>query len=63
MRDAEGPERAIMRISSRPAHLDQVPLGAQAGPAKLTAAFRDAGFGTVEVATTTAYNLVINAAT
>jgi 2-polyprenyl-3-methyl-5-hydroxy-6-metoxy-1,4-benzoquinol methylase len=37
-------------------------LGAQAGPAKLTAAFGEAGFGTVEVATTTPYNLVIKAA-
>ena len=36
-------------------------LGAQAGPARLTAAFVDAGFSTAHVAATTAYNLVIEA--
>lgn len=36
-------------------------LGAQAGPARLTAAFRDAGFTTAHVAVATAYNLVIEA--
>jgi SAM-dependent methyltransferase len=36
-------------------------LGAQAGPARLTAAFREAGFGTAEVAVATASNLVIRA--
>ncbi len=36
-------------------------LGAQAGPARLTAAFRDAGFATARVAVATAYNLVIQA--
>ena len=36
-------------------------LGAQAGPARLTAAFRDAGFPTARVAVATAYNLVIQA--
>ncbi|MET1061212.1 MAG: methyltransferase domain-containing protein [Nocardioides sp.] len=36
-------------------------LGAQAGPARLTAAFREAGFGTAEVAVATATNLVIEA--
>jgi 2-polyprenyl-3-methyl-5-hydroxy-6-metoxy-1,4-benzoquinol methylase len=36
-------------------------LGAQAGPAKLTGAFREAGFSTAEVAVATAYNLVIEA--
>jgi SAM-dependent methyltransferase len=36
-------------------------LGAQAGPARLTAAFREAGFASAEVATATAYNLVIEA--
>jgi 2-polyprenyl-3-methyl-5-hydroxy-6-metoxy-1,4-benzoquinol methylase len=36
-------------------------LGAQAGPAKLTGAFRSAGFSTAEVAVATAYNLVIEA--
>jgi hypothetical protein len=36
-------------------------LGAQAGPARLTAAFRDAGFATAHVAVATAYNLVIEA--
>ena len=34
-------------------------LGAQAGPAKLTGAFREAGFSYAEVAVTTATNLVI----
>ncbi|RYP85338.1 class I SAM-dependent methyltransferase [Nocardioides guangzhouensis] len=37
-------------------------LGAQAGPEKLTAAFRDAGFADARVATATAYNLVLQAA-
>lgn len=37
-------------------------LGAQAGPARLTAAFRDAGFATAHVAVATATNLVIEAA-
>ncbi len=36
-------------------------LGAQAGPARLTGAFKDAGFGTARVATSTPYNLVIEA--
>ena len=36
-------------------------LGAQAGPARLTAAFRDAGFATAAVAIATATNLVIEA--
>jgi hypothetical protein len=36
-------------------------LGAQAGPAKLTGAFRDAGFARVDVAIATATNLVIDA--
>ena len=36
-------------------------LGAQAGPARLTAAFVEAGFSTAQVAATTAYNLVIEA--
>ena len=36
-------------------------LGAQAGPARLTAAFHDAGFTTARVAVATAYNLVIEA--
>jgi SAM-dependent methyltransferase len=34
-------------------------LGAQAGPARLTAAFREAGFGTARVAATAPYHLVI----
>lgn len=37
-------------------------FGAQAGPARLTAAFREAGFATARVATATATNLVIEAA-
>ncbi|MDZ5620210.1 methyltransferase domain-containing protein [Nocardioides sp. HM23] len=36
-------------------------LGAQAGPAKLLAAFRDAGFSHAEVAAQTPYNLLIEA--
>lgn len=36
-------------------------LGAQAGPARLRAAFEDAGFSTADVAIATAYNLVIEA--
>lgn len=36
-------------------------LGAQAGPARLTGAFKDAGFGTARVAAATPYNLVIEA--
>lgn len=36
-------------------------LGAQAGPARLTGAFRDAGFTTAHVAVATATNLVIEA--
>lgn len=36
-------------------------LGAQAGPARLTGAFRDAGFASAEVAIATATNLVIEA--
>ena len=36
-------------------------LGAQAGPARLTGAFRDAGFTTARVAASTPYNLVIEA--
>lgn len=36
-------------------------LGAQAGPARLTGAFRDAGFASAEVAIATATNLVIKA--
>lgn len=36
-------------------------LGAQAGPAKLTAVFRDAGFASVRVATATPTNLLIEA--
>lgn len=36
-------------------------LGAQAGPGRLTAAFRDAGFASADVAVATAYNLVIEA--
>ena len=36
-------------------------LGAQAGPKKLVDAFRDAGFGHAGIATSTAYNLVIEA--
>lgn len=36
-------------------------LGAQAGPAKLTGAFRDAGFARADVAIATATNLVIDA--
>ena len=36
-------------------------LGAQAGPARLTAAFRDAGFATARVAVATATNLVLDA--
>ena len=36
-------------------------LGAQAGPARLTAAFADAGFSTARVAAATAYNLLIEA--
>ena len=36
-------------------------LGAQAGPKKLVDAFRDAGFGHAGVATSTVYNLVIEA--
>ena len=36
-------------------------LGAQAGPAKLTAAFRDAGFASAHVAAATVTNLVIEA--
>jgi SAM-dependent methyltransferase len=36
-------------------------LGAQAGPAKLTGTFRDAGFATADVAIATATNLVIDA--
>jgi hypothetical protein len=36
-------------------------LGAQAGPARLTAAFHDAGFTTARVAVATASNLVIEA--
>ena len=36
-------------------------LGAQAGPARLTGAFRDAGFASAEVAVATATNLVIEA--
>jgi hypothetical protein len=36
-------------------------LGAKAGPARLTAAFRDAGFTTALVAVATPYNLVIEA--
>lgn len=37
-------------------------LGAQAGPERLTAAFREAGFETAQVAASTVYNLVIEAA-
>ena len=33
-------------------------LGAQAGPARLTGAFREAGFADARVAVATAYNLV-----
>ncbi len=36
-------------------------LGAQAGPARLTAAFADAGFTSARVAAATAYNLLIEA--
>jgi hypothetical protein len=36
-------------------------LGAQAGPARLTGAFTDAGFTTARVAAATPYNLVIEA--
>ena len=36
-------------------------LGAQAGPARLTAAFTDAGFTTARVAASTPFNLVIDA--
>ena len=36
-------------------------LGAQAGPARLVAAFADAGFGNARVAAATPYNLVIEA--
>lgn len=36
-------------------------LGAQAGPARLTAAFVDGGFGSARVAAATPYNLVIEA--
>jgi hypothetical protein len=36
-------------------------LGAQAGPRKLVGAFRAAGFGHAGVATSTAYNLVLEA--
>lgn len=36
-------------------------LGAQAGPARLTGAFMDAGFGTARVAASTPYNLVLEA--
>jgi hypothetical protein len=36
-------------------------LGAQAGPARLTAAFTDAGFDVARVAASTPYNLVIEA--
>ena len=36
-------------------------LGAQAGPARLAAAFAEAGFGTARVAAATPYNLVIEA--
>jgi 2-polyprenyl-3-methyl-5-hydroxy-6-metoxy-1,4-benzoquinol methylase len=36
-------------------------LGAQAGPARLTAAFADAGFTTARVAAATPYNLVLEA--
>jgi hypothetical protein len=36
-------------------------LGAQAGPARLTSAFVEAGFSTARVAAETAYNLVIEA--
>lgn len=37
-------------------------LGAQAGPAKLTAAFREAGFTSARVAAATTTNLIIEAA-
>jgi 2-polyprenyl-3-methyl-5-hydroxy-6-metoxy-1,4-benzoquinol methylase len=37
-------------------------LGAQAGPARLTAVFREAGFASAHVATATATNLIIEAA-
>ena len=36
-------------------------LGAQAGPARLTAAFREAGFASAGVAVATATNLVLEA--
>jgi hypothetical protein len=36
-------------------------LGAQAGPTRLTSAFRDAGFVSAEVAVATQTNLVIEA--
>ena len=47
-----------------PSSLDQPgrqALGPQAGPARLTALLRDAGFGRVRIATTTPVNLVIEA--
>ena len=36
-------------------------LGAQAGPSRMLAAFREAGFGTVRVAARTPFNLVFEA--
>jgi SAM-dependent methyltransferase len=48
-----------------PVALDQAPdgpaLGAQAGPARLEAVLRDAGFGRVRVAAETPFNIVIEA--
>ena len=48
-----------------PVALDQAPegpaLGAQAGPARLTAVLREAGFGQVRVATETPFNMVMEA--
>ena len=40
---------------------DARPLGAQAGPARLTAALQAGGFGTVRVASTTPFNLILEA--
>jgi 2-polyprenyl-3-methyl-5-hydroxy-6-metoxy-1,4-benzoquinol methylase len=40
---------------------DTRPLGAQAGPARLIATLQAGGFGTVRVATTTPFNLVLEA--
>ena len=36
-------------------------LGAQAGPARLTAVLREAGFGSVRVANESPFNLVLEA--